>query len=88
MSDVPVPYDAGEDFDAGDSGPVVVPDGTDAILFAQLLVDLRDAGFPAGCPTPCDADCTARCHEAHVPRADRAHDVDDCASGALLGEAP
>lgn len=48
-----VPYDAGEDYDAGDLGEVVVPEGTDAILFAQLLVDLRDAGFE---PDPDDPD--------------------------------
>lgn len=46
MSD-DIPYDAGEDFDAGDNGDVEVPEGTGAILFAQMLVDLRDAGFPA-----------------------------------------
>jgi hypothetical protein len=41
-----VPYDAGEDFDAADHGEVVVPEGTDAILFAQQLEDLAVAGFP------------------------------------------
>lgn len=41
-----VPYDADEAFDAGDVGEVVVPDGTAAILFAEQLEQLRDAGFP------------------------------------------
>ena len=43
---VDVPYDADEFYDASDHGEVVVPEGTEAILFAQMLVDLRDAGFP------------------------------------------
>lgn len=42
----PIPYDAGEDYDAGDDGPVVIPAGTDAILYAELLEDLAAAGFP------------------------------------------
>jgi hypothetical protein len=41
-----IPYDAGEDFDAGDHGEVVVPEGTDAILYAALLDELAAAGFP------------------------------------------
>lgn len=39
-------YDSGESYDATDHGADHVPDGTDAILFAQLLVDLAAAGFP------------------------------------------
>lgn len=38
--------DPADRYDAADHGEVVVPDGTAAILFAQMLVDLRDAGFP------------------------------------------
>lgn len=38
--------DEGESYDAADHGPVLIPEGTEAILFAQQLVDLRDAGFP------------------------------------------
>jgi hypothetical protein len=40
-----VPYDSGEDYDAGDQGDIVVPEGTDAILYAQQLEDLKAAGF-------------------------------------------
>lgn len=43
---MPGTYDDGESFDATDHGNDVVPDGTDAILFAQLLEDLAAAGFP------------------------------------------
>ncbi len=50
MSDEPRHPDGHEDenegYDAADHGEVIVPEGTDAILFAQMLVDLRDAGFP------------------------------------------
>ena len=42
----PGTYDDGEAFDATDDGEDVVPEGTDAILFAQLLEDLAAAGFP------------------------------------------
>lgn len=38
--------DDDESFAAGDEGEVEVPEGTAAILYAQMLVDLRDAGFP------------------------------------------
>lgn len=41
-----VHQDEGESYDAADEGEVCVPEGTDAILYAQMLVDLRDAGFP------------------------------------------
>lgn len=38
--------DADESYDAADHGPVIVPEGTEAILFAQQLEDLAAAGFP------------------------------------------
>lgn len=38
--------DDGETFDITDSGGDFVPTGTTAILFAQKLVDLLNAGFP------------------------------------------
>jgi hypothetical protein len=37
--------DQGEDYDAADFGEPIVPEGTAAILYAQMLVDLEDAGF-------------------------------------------
>ncbi len=39
-------YDDDESYDASDEGEVVVPEGTDAILYAQMLEDLKNAGFP------------------------------------------
>jgi len=38
--------DDDEAFDAADHGPVLIPEGTEAILFAQQLEDLAAAGFP------------------------------------------
>lgn len=38
-------YDEGEAYDAADEGAIVVPEGTDAILYAELLERLRRAGF-------------------------------------------
>jgi hypothetical protein len=38
--------DDGESYSAGDVDPIVVPEGTDAILYAQMLEDLKAAGFP------------------------------------------
>lgn len=45
MSDLDHTYDDGEDFDATDTGDDIVPDGTDAILFAEQLERLAAAGF-------------------------------------------
>jgi hypothetical protein len=42
-----VPYDAFEDYDAADEGPVIIPEGTAAILYADLLDQLAAAGFKA-----------------------------------------
>jgi hypothetical protein len=66
--ETPVPpnvghQDDGESYDAGDEGETTVPGGTDAILFAQMLVDLRDAGFPED---PNDPDGSKLCEgEVH-----------------------
>lgn len=38
--------DEGESYDAADRGPVLIPEGTEAILFARQLEDLAAAGFP------------------------------------------
>ena len=46
-------YDDEEDFDASDTGDDSVPDGTAAILYAEKLEILAQAGFPR---TPGDED--------------------------------
>ena len=41
----PVPYDAGEDYDAADHGPTVIPPGTEEALLEEQLAELKKAGF-------------------------------------------
>lgn len=47
MSDVDHSYDDDESYDASDIGDDVVPEGTDAILYAAQLEKLAAAGFPS-----------------------------------------
>lgn len=42
---MPGTYDDGESFDATDTGDDCVPDGTAAILYAEQLERLEEAGF-------------------------------------------